>query len=270
MKITANRKEDIIRRRDEFDRRKAEVKRQAEEEYQRFREAEYVVTEGAKKELEDMFAKFNFDDLEIRVEEGRFRAPGISVTIRVNDRDHFNKNKALSWNYDARLGSEGEVIRETSSWSGLQATTPEQIADLEKTLSAIKMLAGLDWEKFLNRTMPNWEDYVKTEMPEDLKNRPNFEQELKDAELEDIIGKRKMIECKHFDSSWYNGNVFVAIVKATPSQYTIIESPSRKSSLTDEDSGYLYDPTEAFNQGMTHRVKKSAIVPVTPINVIEV
>lgn len=268
MRITANRKEDIIRRRDEFNRRRTEVANKIKDEYQQLRQAQYAVTEGAKKELEDMFAKFNFDDLEIRVEEGRFRVPGISVSIHVNDRDHFNKNKALSWSYDASLGAEGEVIRETSSWSGLKAVTPEQIDDLERSLAAIKMLAGLDWETFLNRTMPDYKDYIKTEMPEDLRNRPDFEQELKDAELEDIIGKRKMIECEPFESSWYRGNVFVAIVKASPAQYTIIESPSRKS--FDNPDQYLYDPVEAFNQGSTHRVKKSAIVPVIPINVIEV
>lgn len=264
MKITSSRKDDIIRRRDEFDRRKAEIKRQQDEEYERFRQAEYVVTEGAKKELEDMFAKFHFDDLEIRVEEGRFSAPGISVTIRVNDRDHFNKNKALSWNYDARLGKEGEVIRETSSWSGLQAVTPEQIDDLERSLAAIKMLAGLDWEKFLNRAMPDWKDYVKTETPEDLKRRPNFEQELADAELEDLVGSRKMILCKNFPSSWYGRNVYVAIIKDSGSQWTIKEIPEYYVEQNPEEA------TKAFDKSESHRVKKSQIVPVKPYKIIEV
>lgn len=264
MKITSSRKDDIIRRRDEFDKRANEVKKLQQEEYERYHQAERAVTEGAKKELESMLSKYGFADLEVRVEPGLFRAPGISVTIRVNDRSVHSDKKALSWNYDARLGKDGEVIRETSSWSGLNAVTEEQLSDLENTLACLKMLAGLDWEKFLNRSMPEWKDYIKTETPEDLKRRPNFEQELADAELEDLVGSRKMILCKNFPSSWYGRNVYVAIIKDSGSQWTIKEIPEYYVEQNPEEA------TKAFDKSESHRVKKSQIVPVKPYKIIEV
>lgn len=275
MKITSSRKDDIIRRRDEFDRRKKEYEDIHEEEYNRYRTAQYEVTEGAKRELEDIMAPYKFSDLEIRVEDGRFSGPGIHVSIRVHDRNVHDKHKALSWTYEASLGEEGEVIRETSSWSGLQAVTSEQLDDLENTLKCLKMLAGLDWEKFLNRSMPNWQDYVKTTLPEDLRRRPDFESEIRHAELEDLVGARKFVEVLPFNSSWYEGsdkwgrrgNVYVAIVKDSGSQYTIKECPRAYVEKPDEYPGEV---KKMFDSGDTHRVKKSQIIPVEPLHVIDV
>ena len=269
MKITSNRREDILKRKAEYEEDVARRSKQVEEEERAYEEAELAVTNPVKAMLADILAKYPRLSAEIRVERGgRFGGEGIRVEIRVNDRDVHDKSKALSWNYDAYI-NDGEVIRETGSWSGLQAVTPEQLEHLEQSVACLKELSTLDWEGILNKTMPNYKDYLHTMDPRYDRNKPDFDAELAQVELEDIIGQRKMIEVQPFTTSWYyndrlrtNPNVFVAILKDSGSQYTIVECPKR-SFENGEGSKY-------FDANNYHRVKKEAIKPVKPFNIQDV
>ena len=81
---------------------------------------------------------------------------------------------------------------------------------------------------------------------------------------------RKFVEVLPFNSSWYEGsdkwsrrgNVYVAIVKDSGSQYTIKECPRAYVEKPDEYPGEV---KKMFDRGDTHRVKKSQIVPVEPL-----
>lgn len=268
MKITSNRREDILKRKAEYEEDVARRVAQVEKEEQEFRDAEATVTNPVKAMLADIAAKYPRLDVEIRVERGgRFGGEGIRVEIHVNDRDVHDKSKALSWNYDAYI-NDGEVVRETGSWSGLNAVTPEQLEHLEQSVAFLKELANLDWMGILNKDMPKYKDYLKTDDPRYDRNKPDFDAELDQVDIEDIIGQRKMIEVKPFSTSWYysdrgrNPNVFVAILKDSGSQYTIIECP--KSSF-ENGEGSKY-----FDRNNYHRVKKDVIKPVRPLNIQDV
>ncbi len=277
MKITANRKEDILRRKAEYEadvaRRQAEYDAQYDE-YDRAQEAVYA---PVREQLEEMFKKYPRLDTEIRVEDAPFRSPGLRVGIRVNDRDVHDQKKALSWNYDAYLGKDGEVIRETGSWSGLNAVTEEQLEQLEQSLQVLKELKDLDWKGLLDKTLPDYKDYITVKNPSWERDKPDFKKELREAELEEIIGQPKFIEVNAFPSSWYYpnstrisrpSNVYVAIVKDSGSQYTIKEMSKWQYDNKDEADRAEFAKS-TFDKTSGHRVKKDQIVPVEPINIVD-
>lgn len=269
MKITANRKEDILRRKAEYEEDVARRIAQVEKEEQEFREAEYAVTDPVKHEIEKLFEKYPTLHAEVRVESAPFRQAGLRVQVSVNEREKFSDSTAISWSYDVYLNDNGEVKRETNSWSGMQAVTADQLRQLEETVAVLKELLEVDWASLLNKEMPRYRDYLKTDDPRYERDRPNFNRELAEAEMEDIIGQRKMIEVKPFSGSWYydaryraNKNVFIAIIKDSGSQYTIKECP-----MYEYNAG---NASKYFDDASAHRVKKASIVPVSPINIIDV
>lgn len=262
MKITANRKEDILRRKAEYEADAERRRKQVEEEEHNFHVAELAVTEPVKQEIEKIFSKYPTLHANVTVERAPFRQLGLRVRIDVNEREKFENSTALAWDYDVYLTEEGDVKRETSSWSGMQAVTSDQLKNLEETVAVLKELLDVDWKSILNKTLPNYRDYLKTDDPRYDRNKPDFDRELMEAEIEDIIGQRKMIKVKEFPSSWYGRDHYIAILKDSGTQYTIKECPM-----------YSYEEGQAskiFDQGESHRVKKSQIVPVKPIDIIDV
>ena len=75
---------------------------------------------------------------------------GISCKIQGNDRNLFDTGKALTWEYTASVDKEGNVQTETSSWSGLQATTREQLDSLRETLRVLEVINQIDWASILS------------------------------------------------------------------------------------------------------------------------
>lgn len=215
MKITkilaASRREDLIKQRDEYD---AETKKYAD----RVSEGEKNLSSKLKEQRVDMEKKISdligstSLDLEIYADPwGSFTNEGWSVRVKANDRNKFDDNVALSWSWEAKLGSKGEVDKESGSWSGLKAITPEQIADLEESVRVIKILNNMNWEEVLNSPKAKFEDYV----PEDAqkaaserrRNRPDFEKDIEEAEIEEAVGGNVAFELSQ--DQYYRGYVFI-------------------------------------------------------------
>ena len=260
MRIVSSRKDDVLRRKAEyeadFNKRKLEYDTQLKKYY----EARATAVEPVKNYFENLFSKYPLLHADIRVEGSVYGDRGIRVEIIVDENNKFKDNISLSWNYDAYI-NQGQVVRETSSWSGMSAVTSDQLAHLEQSLSALKDLANVDWDRVLNITLPDYTEYISVTDPRFDRDKPNFKQELLEAELDDLVGQRKVIEVEPFDSSWFRGPSFVAIVRDTGKQYVI----KQWSRLTNpEDISGRFDTTES------RRVKKSSIIPVEPINIVEV
>lgn len=256
MKITANRRDDILRRKAEWEAEFDKQKEAHELEYRNFEKANDEVIAPVQQYFESLFSQYPALDADIQVRPGRYGEDSLAVDIRVNE----YSNKALSWGYKAFL-NDGELIRETSSWSGMNAVTEEQIRELEESVAVLKTLVSIDWYKLLDRRLPKYQDYITTPSP-DLRSKPNFDRELIEAELEDLVGTRKMVKVHPFEGSDYRGYVYVAIVKDSGSQYTIKEIPAY--SIEHRDGSTRFDEVGA------HRVKKSKINPVQPLEIIEV
>lgn len=258
MKITANRRDDILRRKAEWESEFTKQKEAHDREYDRWLAAQEDVAAPAKEYLENLFKKYPLLNANISVTPGRYGQDSLRAEIRVNE--HSKMDSALSWGYEAYILN-GEVVRETSSWSGMNAVTFKQIEELEQSVAALKEIAVINWYSILDIRLPKYDDYIKTPDPS-FGSKPNWDAELAEAELDDIIGERKMIKVHPFDSSWYNGYVYVAIVKDSGSQYTIKEIPE-----------YYVQRGEAsryFDETDPHRVKKIKIKPVQPTEIIDV
>lgn len=214
MKITATRYEDLQKARQEYDdetKRMSDIINEQEREYRhKLREQESDV----EKKVADMIGATTLQ-LQINVDPyPRYGTKG-NWTIRVTANEHtkFEDNVALSWNWEVSTDSEGNIVKDSGSWSGLKVTTPEQIADLEESVRVIKILNNANWEELLNSPHADYSEFIDKGISSDLRDRrnarPNFEQDMLDARLEDLIGKNVAIKLK--GDEYFNGNVGIVL-----------------------------------------------------------
>lgn len=263
MKIIASRKDDILRRKAEYDAKVAEYEADQKTRRRNYRQAEDAVTEPVREFLQNELGQFNLLEFEIDVHRG-FRAwsrdTGLEVSIRCNERDKFADTSALSWNYDCYIEESGEVKKESGSWSGLKATTAAQLDSLKQTVAALELLNSIDWYDVLNKEMPQYSDYFEggVERPE----RVDFNRELQEAEIEDAIGQNVLIKVGGI-SEYGRTPVWARFIKETPTQYQIeIIDDWTKKRL--EESGELKPGV-----GYTRNVRKDKIFLIDPVEKFE-
>ena len=252
-KITADKREDILKRKAEYEAKRAEYEADRAERVHKFGMAEYDVMNPIKERLESDLSIFNLLQFVVRVER-HYGGKGVRVRIECNENRKFDDSVALAWNYDVNLTKDGEVKRESSSWSGMSAVTPEQVASLKQTVEAVEYLLNLDWASLLDVTLPEFSDYYTGALPEP--EREDFDTELREAELEGYVGTDTLILVENFESSgWRGREVYVRLIRETPSQYVCnIFHPYELSSFKEQG--------RKLADRYTQRVKKSNIVPV--------
>lgn len=142
----------------------------------------------------------------------------------------FDKKSALNWHIDIYLNDDGEVQKETGSWSGLEVQTPELLADLKYSVSLIEKIMNLDYQKIImdaENARPNRDDYITGKRP-NRGNRPDFDKQIKEATIEDIIGTNTIIKGEPVPASGYRkGSIgWYKIVSQTPKRYTVAYAPN--------------------------------------------
>lgn len=174
----------------------------------------------------------------------------IDVEVRCNENEKFNDDVALAWNYEVSLTRDGDVVKESSSWSGLKATTREQIDSLQSSVEALRYLNNVDWENLLTVTLPDYEDYRQESVLNEIDKE--FKRQLSDSFISELIGSNTWVRIVPFESSGYRdrATLYANIVRETPSQYEV-----KLLSQMDIDNGKT-DST------YTQRVKKSNFIPV--------
>lgn len=190
MKITSSRRDDIIKERDAYDSDYTAKLNQRDEEWKQYRKAEYGIMNPIAEEIKSTLSRF--DALEFDVEVDRSWGDGLRCRIQCNENTKFEDDSALSWSYSATIGKDGEVKKESSSWSGLKATTPEQMNSLIQTVEALKVINDIDWTTKLGVTLPEPSEFVQTEMP-NAADRPDFENLVLVEDLRDMIGQAKFV-----------------------------------------------------------------------------
>lgn len=224
MKITCNRRDDVIKRRDEYEADYAAKQERYKAQRESFYRAERDVTSLVEEELGAQLRTYPALQFDIRASRGDWDSDGMSIRIECNENNKFDDNVALSWSYNVELNKAGEVTKESSSWSGLKATTPAQLESLSQTLEALKYLNSVQWDVVLNKEMPKYEDYFTESIPS-RRDRPNFEQELVEADLEDAVGTNKLVRGKATNATGYRGEGYYLLLKETPTQYVTIFIP---------------------------------------------
>ena len=218
MKITATRVDDIRKAREEYDADMNKYDAAAEKSLQRLHFAEKEEKDKLEKIISDLIGPSTLQ-LEIHVDtygKGLFD-DNWSVRVRANEDTKFDDKVALAWNWDVSLNRDGEVVKDSGSWSGLKAITPEQVADLEESVRIIKLLNGLDWPAILRHPKPKFDDYYDKESANiyyDKRNaRPNFEDQIVTARLEELIDQNTAI--KLTDDQYYRGPVGMLVTGLT-------------------------------------------------------
>lgn len=212
MKITSSRYDDLMNRRKEYDEKMQHTKERIDESYGRWQAATYEAQKDVEKKISDMIGPTSLS-LDITASGDVIRGNEWVWNIRINANEHqmFDENRALSWNWSARLDPEGNVVKDSGSWSGLKAITAEQITDLEESVRVIKLLNSIDWNEILHLNHPSSTEYINEEdeatYRELRKNRPNFETELVSARLEDLIGQD--VAVKLSSDEYWRGPVWI-------------------------------------------------------------
>lgn len=224
MKITANRRDDIIKQRDayeaEFDAKQAKY----DEESRNLRRAELEVLHGVEEKVRAALANVSQGaNLEIQARREwmtRSDETTVSIQVQCNQDWKFEDTVALAWDWSVKLDDEGNVIKDSGSWSGLKACTAAQLDDLQRSLDIMKMLNDMDWGEILKAEMPKYHDYI-TEGAPYRGNRPDFEQMLFDIDVEEAIGKSVLLKgAGDYRNCWF------AVLKQTDKQYTVARVPN--------------------------------------------
>lgn len=253
-------RDDIARRKREYNEARDRVQKADEESSRAFRRATQEVIQPVIDELNAAFEQWETIHPEITADIGW--GDGYEISIRC-DRGK-NANNALQWTYDVKLNDDGSVRAKTSSWSGLDGTTEAQLHSLEQVIAALRYLNSLDWATLLNKQVPDYNDFRHN-----LTKPPfeNFDQELADAELADCIGENKLIRVKPWGETCpYRNELYIRIIRETPSQYVINIVPTYAALSNNRSDIDKYLGDDKYD---TYRVRKTSIKPVFPIDTID-
>lgn len=226
--VAARNRDEIIRRRDEYQSDYEAKKKQHDEEYSNYQRAQHTVLAGVENIVRDMLknvsAKLN---LEINAEEDwnyTSDTTGVKISVRSNEHDVHNKDKALSWNWSVKLNKDGDIVKDSGSWSGLNAITEENLESLRLSVEALEILNHADWNTILKVELPKWEEYIKTQVP--TNKAADFRQELEEADLEEAIENRRFIKGLKNSGRMYRGDVYYLVLSESPKQYKVVECPA--------------------------------------------
>ena len=221
MKIYAARRDEILKQKAEYEESRKEAQARYDRQYSEYLDAREVQARKISSYLEHEFEKFNLLDFDIYVdpryvrdEETGQRGQMYGVKIECNDSRIHDDTSALSWTYKVQLLPNGKTKRESSSWSGLNATTEENIESLSQTLDALKFLLNVDWAGLLNLKVPEYEDYITEHLGPDQGQKFDFM--LLEDELIDAAGTDKGF--KGYNKDTHNPGWYV-ITKVTPKRF---------------------------------------------------
>lgn len=242
MKITAKKRDDILRRKEAYDKEYKRVHDLQQESYNKYRTARRDALNPIEKAVMNMLPHKNDTSIDVDTSFGGV----IECVVRYAENKQFDKGVALSWNYNASLDPKtGEIKTESGSWSGLNVTTPEAVQNLKNSVENIEVLTSADWKSLLDVAMPEYEDYMK-----DVPNFPekeNFDDELFDADIEETLESGEFVKGIPNSGKAYRGQVYYRILKETPTQVEVEEV--HESQIDD----YIANNKE----GYVYRIKKS-------------
>ena len=243
--VYADRREDILNRKKAFEENKAK----REEESRQYYKAVDASLKPVKDYVENILSKYNLLDCTIDVDYS-YKSYKPEVRIRCNESTLHSDKVALAWDFTIQIDEDGNVVKDSGSWSGLKATTEEQLEALDQTLSALKELNHANWKSVLNVDQPDPKDFHKTEWMKE----ENWDQQLKEVEVDDLVGTDTWIYLK---SSPDHVPAYGNIIGETEKFYKVTFCPEYALKATDFNIDEV--PEIRF---YTQRVKKENLMDI--------
>lgn len=216
MKITAKKREDILRDKAAYEADKANRQVEYNEQKHMYNEAKYAVAEDIKSAIESALGN-HADEVRINVQIWD------NIEVSINNGDDPLGPSALSWNWGVKLDKNGDVIKDSGSWSGLSAVTAEQIQDLRNTADILEILNNIEWNTLLNTKVPTYDEYVTINNPSYETSDRDYARELKEVDIEDIIGdENAAVFVGKALPDYFKGNEYVSILKETPKRFNVV------------------------------------------------
>lgn len=238
--IYATKADDLKNAMSEYDATTTELQQRYNKQMEQYRGRVKDERDLIEKEVRDAIGPSSIEDIRITANQEMFNhtvedeGTDWTVSIRVNDVSKWNEDVALAWNYDVKLNEAGDVVKETGSWSGLKAATPAQLDDLKESVRLMEIIGNIDWKSLLHRVAIKWSDYIDednaTALHDRQKSRPDFEEQIKEAEVADYVGTDTWIKLSGSPSSTYgmsNQAYWAQITKETPARYVINMVPDK-------------------------------------------
>lgn len=215
MKIRASKRDDILRDKAMYEEDKARRQSQYDAQEQAWNDARRQVMMGIKSAVESELGN-HVDEVRIDIQLWN------TIKVKVDNGDNPFGPSALVWSWSVKLDKDGNVVKDSGSWSGLSAVTPEQIQDLRNTADILEILNSIDWKKLLNTKVPEYEDYITMNDPSYEKPDRDYDRELKEADIEDIIGAEDAaVFVGNALPDYFRGNEYVSILKETPKRFNV-------------------------------------------------
>ena len=178
------------------------------------------------------------------------------LSIKISYDLNKTKNQSLAWNYSVGLDRDGNIKKESGSWSGLNAVTQEQLDDLEKSIEILKKLNIIDWESILKTDVPSVSDYVTTNTPP----KKDFTFEQFNADLEDFVGQDVIFISKYLNSENFYGSRYGYIIKRLTNkrvEYVPIYDPIVKLKNNKDYINYIKEQSQ---KGYTEVMSKEKLL----------
>lgn len=227
MKITCGKVDDISReykeKQDAFNRAKAQYESETNEYYSALTD---VLHRMANK-LSAAVCPEGDERLEVKIDPYGAHVRMIKICFEYGQRNIHSDDTALSWDVSVRIDEEGQVQRESGSWSGLKAVTHEQIKNLEQSVAIIKRIDAMDFSDVLKTELPQFKDYVKSPYPQKDYDDQEYKSRIALAELEELVGKPVLVKgVAHESSPWRTGTkVYYLLRAATGAMFTVSSLP---------------------------------------------
>lgn len=226
---------------DEYD-----IKKSAhDQQYNNFRIAQKEIFTGIEEDLKRVLP---FSDM-LNISTNISLFDGLEVSVRY-DIQHDNHSQSLAWNFNVRLNKDGSVKKSTGSWSGLEATTEDQLEDLEKSVMILKKLNRIDWKTVLNKSLPNYYDYVTDETP----MKKSFSDEKFEADLEDAVGQDVVLINEYDYTSKADWATTYYIKKLTNKRVEYIPIYLRNLKQDDFDINSYWQYSTVVNKAKLHSI----------------
>ena len=223
MKITCTKRDDILKRKKEYEADRSQRQARFDAQHKNFMDESLSRRKTIENAVKNLLAHTGLE-IRINVDYASFSNPSYKIEI-IDEDDMHNPDKSLAWRWNVYITDKGEVTKESSSWSGLNAVSKKNIDNLKAIVAVLEKLNDIDWKSVLSVTPPNYNDYITEKNPKWDRDVPDFDKELLEVDIEDIIGTEKGV-FRNSGSKYYRGNVYSVIVKQSGSQYTVADVPA--------------------------------------------